>query len=297
MKKLRLLSFVGITSIALARAASAGHAGGIGVGPSGIGHFGGVGGGGRFNGVGGGGPGARFSFGARPLYGHPAYVVSPNRITNSGAHVPSFVSQRNSGRSNFSSSQAVVRNSSSAITRNSSAITRNSSSGGVRTATTLHSPAAHPVENARNHIVARQDASAHRDWDRRGAHFWNRRWWAWDGGAWIGLQDGYYPWDYFPYYAYDYYPYDYYPGYYNDVEPYYEADGVSGGVPAPDPNVTTVQTDLTNLGYYHGPIDGLYGRATRDAVARYQTDHSLTATGTLTTQTLQALGIQPVAAS
>jgi hypothetical protein len=157
--------------------------------------------------------------------------------------------------------------------------------------------AVRPSENARNHIFAREDGNRHRDWDRRGAHFWNGHWWAWDGGSWIGLDDGYYPWDYYPYYAYDYFPYDYYPGYYADVEPYYDTEGVYDSVPAADPNVTAVQNDLAKLGYYHGPVDGLYGRATRDAVARYQNDHHLATTGTLTTQTLQSLGVSPSVAS
>jgi hypothetical protein len=148
-----------------------------------------------------------------------------------------------------------------------------------------------PRESARSHIFARQGATAHRDWDRRSAHFWNNHWWSWDGGAWIGLDVGFYPWDYYPYYAYDYYPYDYYPGYYADVEPYYNNDGVNDAIPAPDSTVSAIQTDLSKAGYYHGAIDGRYGRDTRDAVARYQTDHHLNATGTLTTQTLQALGV------
>jgi len=38
---------------------------------------------------------------------------------------------------------------------------------------------------------------------------------AWDGVAWLGIDEGYYR--YFAYYAYDYYPYDYYA----DFEPYY----------------------------------------------------------------------------
>jgi hypothetical protein len=171
----------------------------------------------------------------------------------------------------------------------------------ARTAPTSHSvapnSAVRPSDNARNHIFAREDGSRHRDWDRRGAHFWNGHWWAWDGGYWIGLDDGFYPWDYYPYYAYDYYPYDYYPGYYADVEPYYNNESVYDSVPAADPNVTAVQNDLAKLGYYHGPVDGLYGRATRDAVARYQNDHHLAITGTLTTQTLQSLGVSPSVAS
>lgn len=65
------------------------------------------------------------------------------------------------------------------------------------------------------------------------------------------------------------------------------------GNPFPYPTVTAVQRDLTKLGYYHGSIDGLYGRATRGAVARYQTGHHLAVTGTLTIQMLQLLGVSP----
>jgi hypothetical protein len=138
----------------------------------------------------------------------------------------------------------------------------------------------------------------HRDWDRRGAHFFRGHWWCFDGGVWIGLDAGYYPWDYYPYYAYDYYPYDYYPGYYADVEPEYYSAGVPTSVDQyPDPNVTAVQADLTKLGYYHGAIDGLFGRDTRDALARYQTDHHLAVTGTLTTETLRTLGVSQVTPS
>jgi Putative peptidoglycan binding domain len=154
-----------------------------------------------------------------------------------------------------------------------------------------------PTLSASKHTYARHDSTWHGDWDRRSAHYLNGHWWAWDRGAWIGLEAGYYPWDYFPYYAYDYYPYDYYPGYYADVEPYYSNDGVSGSLPAPDPTLTVVQQDLTKLGYYRGPIDGLYGRATRDAVAHYQNDHRIAVTGTLTTQTLQSLGVSPTTPS
>jgi hypothetical protein len=151
----------------------------------------------------------------------------------------------------------------------------------------------HRIGGLRNHIVARHNANWHGDWDRRHAHFDHGRFFVFIDGFWSGLDSGFYPWDYFPYYAYDYYPYDYYPGYYTDVEPYYDQAGVSNYVPTPDPNVIAVQKDLANLGYYHGSIDGIYGRNTRDAVGRYQTDHNLTVTGTLTTQTLQTLGVSP----
>jgi hypothetical protein len=147
--------------------------------------------------------------------------------------------------------------------------------------------------SATNHIFARHDSNWHHDWDHRSAHFFNGHWWCFDGVAWIGLDAGFYPWDYYPYYAYDYYPYDYYPGYYADVEPeYYNAGVSSSAAQSPDPNVTAVQTDLAKIGYYKGVIDGLFGRDTRDALAHYQADHSLAVTGTLTTETLQTLGVQ-----
>jgi hypothetical protein len=148
-----------------------------------------------------------------------------------------------------------------------------------------------------DHIAERHEASNwHHDWDRHHAHFFNRRFFVFDDGFWFGLDDGFYPWDYYPYYAFDYYPYDYYPGYYSDVEPYYNNEGVSyNNVPSPDPTVTAVQTRLTQLGYYNGPADGIYGPLTRDAVARYQTNLNLQVTGNLSNGTLQSLGVPGLA--
>jgi hypothetical protein len=71
------------------------------------------------------------------------------------------------------------------------------------------------------HIAERHDQNWHNDWDRRHAHFFHNRFFVFINGSWCGLDDGFFPWDYYPYYTYDYYPYDYYPGYYADVEPYY----------------------------------------------------------------------------
>src|SRR5438874_13771519 len=97
MKKLRLLSLVGITSIALTHAAWAGPHGGVGGGFGGGGHVGGgggragpVGGGGGFRGGGVSFSGARFSGGGRHFAGRtgmsgvrPPVFSRPGRITNS----------------------------------------------------------------------------------------------------------------------------------------------------------------------------------------------------------------------
>jgi hypothetical protein len=87
MKNLTLLSLVGITSMALAhiaagRGGGGGHGGGgFGDGGFGGGHFGGGGGfrGGGFGAAAHMSPGARFSFGARPVYGRPVYARSSSR--------------------------------------------------------------------------------------------------------------------------------------------------------------------------------------------------------------------------
>ena len=147
-----------------------------------------------------------------------------------------------------------------------------------------------------DHIAERHEANWHGDWDRRHAHFFHNRFFVFDGDAWIGLDAGFFPWDYYPYYAYDYYPYDYYPGYYADTEPYYHDNDVYSSTPVPDPTVKAVQTELTQLGYYNGPVDGIFGALTRDAVAKYQIAKHLNVTGSLSIETLQSFGLpQPTA--
>jgi Putative peptidoglycan binding domain len=282
--KAKIFSIIGLSLLALSQPTGADARGGGGGGHGGGGFGGGGGhfGGGGFHGGGFGGgrggarvsPGARFSFGARPVYGHPVYARSASRPV-----APSVRSTTASARQQ-----------------------NHIASTGSRAVQNSRPRAANPTDqrpgSARNHIFARQDGNLHRDWDHRGAHFFRGHWWVFDGGAWIGLDAGFFPWDYYPYYAYDYYPYDYYPGYYADVEPEYYSAGVSSSVDQyPDPNVTAVQTDLKKLGYYRGTIDGLFGRDTRDALARYQTDHHLAVTGTLTTETLQSLGVSRVTPS
>jgi hypothetical protein len=147
-----------------------------------------------------------------------------------------------------------------------------------------------------SHVTERHEANWHRDWDRRHAHFFHNRFFVFEDGFWFGLGAGFFPWDYYPYYAYDYYPYDYYPGYYADTEPYYYDSGVYSSRPMRDPAVTAVQTQLKQQGYYNGPVDGIFGRLTRDAVAKYQINKHLDVTGSLSTETLQSFGLpQPAA--
>jgi hypothetical protein len=158
----------------------------------------------------------------------------------------------------------------------------------ARTATAAR-PSNEATFSRQNHIFARENGAQHRDWDRRHAHFFNGHWFCWDGAFWIGLDDGYYPWDFYPYYAYDYYPYDYY----TDVEPGYQDYSAQQA----DPNVSAVQSELAQLGYYNGPIDGIFSADTRTALTQYQINNHLQVTGSLTNDTLQSLGLPGLASN
>ena len=183
----------------------------------------------------------------------------------------------------------------------SHSLARSTRSGRGITNSATHSaqPTQRATLNGRtDHISERHNAANwHGDWDRRHSHFFHNRFFVFDDGFWFGLDPGFFPWDYYPYYAYDYYPYDYYPGYYADVEPYYYNQGVYSDTPVQDPTVSAVQTDLTQKGYFNGPIDGIYGPATRDAVAKYQIAKGLDVTGSLSPDTLQSLGLSQPNAS
>jgi len=60
-----------------------------------------------------------------------------------------------------------------------------------------------------------------------------------------------------------------------------------------DPLTVQVQTSLQAHGYYGGPIDGIIGSMSRDALARFQHDHRLPVTGSITPEVLEAVGIVP----
>jgi len=126
-----------------------------------------------------------------------------------------------------------------------------------------------------------------------GSSLTRNRFFVFDDGFWFGLDAGFYPWDYLPYYADDYYPYDYYA----DDQPYDNTEASNNGVPVADPTVEAIQERLAQLGYYTGPVDGIFGPTTRDAVANYQVANQLNVTGSLSPDTMQSLGLPEPAAS
>ena len=293
MKKLRLFGLVGITSIALVHAGwAAGHGGGGGGfggggfhGGGGFARGGGVGGRGGGVGFGGarvsggvpnfGGTGPRFS-----SFGHPSYrePVPNGRVAQPVTPAVRATTAASRAQNRFSSTRSALAQQPAAA----------SSRAAIASAARSPGTAAQRGLNGRtDHIAERHGANWHGDWDRRHAHFDHGRFFVFDNGFWFGLDPGFYPWDYLPYSADDYYPYDYYA----DSQPYDNTGAVDNSVPAPDDTVQAVQTLLTQLGYYTGPVDGIFGPTTRDAVANYQTARQLDVSGSLSAQTLQSLGL------
>ena len=146
--------------------------------------------------------------------------------------------------------------------------------------------------NWRDHVVARHSADWHRDWDRRHGHFHHGHVSVFIDGFWWGLDPGFYPYDDYGY-ANNGYPYDYYeysPYNYDDEQGYAPSDQDANNA-----TVSAVQSKLAKLGYYRGAIDGVAGDETQAALARYQEEHDLSVTGTLTAATLQSLGLRQTA--
>jgi murein L,D-transpeptidase YcbB/YkuD len=57
---------------------------------------------------------------------------------------------------------------------------------------------------------------------------------------------------------------------------------------------TAVQTELARRGYYHGPIDGVIGSASREAIQAFQQAQGLPTTGLIDPSLLKALKLPPV---
>lgn len=136
------------------------------------------------------------------------------------------------------------------------------------------------TNNWRGEQFSGQNYSAFRNYSRT---YHDRYWWRshypritfyfgapyyWNAGYW-------YPaWGYYPDYVYEYDG----PIYgYNDL--------------APDQVVLDVQARLQSEGYYNGPIDGLLGPMTRQAITAFQADHGLAITSSIDRPTLATLGL------
>jgi peptidoglycan hydrolase-like protein with peptidoglycan-binding domain len=98
--------------------------------------------------------------------------------------------------------------------------------------------------------------------------FVNNGWWYWNAGYWFPA------WGYAPSVSFVF------------DGPIYGYNGLS-----PDQVTVNVQQQLAAAGYYDGPIDGVLGPATREAIANYQADNGLAVTSAIDEPTLAAMGL------
>jgi Putative peptidoglycan binding domain len=117
---------------------------------------------------------------------------------------------------------------------------------------------------------SRPPFEVHRDWDRHRSYSWSNHRYHWSGGEWVIIDVG----------RDD----DYSPGIVYAPSDTYES---RRGSLADD-----VQAELARNGYHPGPIDGVIGGQTRDAIAAYQRDHGLAVSGRIDTPLIRSLGLQ-----
>ncbi|PYJ22683.1 MAG: hypothetical protein DME99_04780 [Verrucomicrobia bacterium] len=321
MKRIKLLSLVTIALVSLAQPTWAGHGGGGGFG--GGGHFGGGGfggghvgggfGGGHFGGSAGGGHFGGFApggFRPAPAFAGGGARFAGRSFSGTGRLAPFYSARaRMSGVSSHGFIGRLPNRSITSYAGRRPAITHQPNRVGsvARTSGVRNSPVSTGSNRQsfiKNHAFTRHDANWHRDWDQRHAHFDHGHVFVFTDGFWWGLDPGLYPFDYYGYgsYPYDYYngyPYDYYNGYPSDYNgdsngdyDYYNDPGYDASdQDVNNPTVSAVQSQLAKLGYYRGPIDGTLGDQTEDAMARYEEDHNLSVTGTITAAALQSLGL------
>lgn len=150
---------------------------------------------------------------------------------------------------------------------NSAAITRQTNVDPPRNTVT--------VNRSNNYGGRWSAAGAHPNWNRNAVYFWHNHYYRWWNGGWLICDNGFWPYAY-PYYDYPYYGYD---------DSYNPAATSSS-------TVSDVQSDLAQLGYYNGDIDGEIGPLTRQAIANYQSDHGLPVTGGIDQALLASLGLE-----
>jgi len=128
------------------------------------------------------------------------------------------------------------------------------------------------------------------EWSYSAAQRWNwrqrhdRNWWRQSNYRLVRYGGGYWYWNsgwWYPAYGYD----PYYSHY------VYDGPIFGYGYAAPGDVTAQVQRSLAQQRYYYGPIDGILGPGTRNAIQRYQVDHGLAVTATIDEQTLYTLGL------
>jgi putative peptidoglycan binding protein len=190
---------------------------------------------------------------ARPASATPA-TADVNRVRNANEF---------RGRNNV----AINRNRNFAVNRTQNAAYYRG--GNVRITNNWHGDAFRGQRYAAFRNYQRQWHD--RSWWRRHYDrivFVNNGWWYWNAGYWFPA------WGYAPSVSFVF------------DGPIYGYNGLP-----PDQVTVNVQEQLARAGYYDGPIDGVLGPMTREAIAAYQADNGLAVTSAIDEPTLAAMGL------
>ena len=163
---------------------------------------------------------------------------------------------------------------------NNVAVNRNQNVNGTKSFAYYRGGKARINNNFRSEAFRGQQYAAFRNYHRQ---WHDRGWWRSHYDRIVFVSGGWYFWNagyWFPAWGYAtdaYYPYD---------GPIYGYNGMS-----PDQVVVDVQQQLQRDGYYDGPIDGVLGPMTREAIAAFQADNGLAVTSVVDQPTLATLGV------
>ncbi len=136
------------------------------------------------------------------------------------------------------------------------------------------------TNNWRSAQFGGQRYAAFRNYQRQ---WHDRTWWRSHFNTIVFVNGGWYYWNIGYWYpAWGYAPYAYYP---------YDGPIYGYNYLAPDQVIVDVQTQLQRDGYYAGPIDGVLGPMTRQAIAAFQADHGLAVTSAIDEPTVASLGL------
>jgi hypothetical protein len=202
--------------------------------------------------------------------------VSVNRNRNSDANRERNVAVNRNKNSDVNR----FRNSNEFRNRHNVAINRERNFNRTQNAAFYRGRNVRVTNNWRGDAFRGQRYAAFRNYNRQ---WHNRSWWRSHYDRIIFVNNGWYYWNagyWFPAWGYApsvTYVYD---------GPIYAYNGLS-----PDQVTVNVQEQLAAAGYYDGPIDGLLGPMTREAIAAYQADNGLAITSAIDEPTLATMGL------
>ena len=208
-------------------------------------------------------------------------ATAQNRITNRAAF------NRNAGTQNRMANGTTFNRGNRNL-----ALRQTTNANRVNTAAIAGNQVASTAVSNRRNIASNQFAfrsgNFHRGWNPARSYVWNHHHWRNYNGVWA-VYDAGWPDDWYGYP----YPFAYDNSVYYDGNVYDPGIGAQPAAVGESPNsvVSSVQSDLAAQGYNPGPADGIPGPQTEQAIAQYQQDNGMPATGQIDSTLLDSLGL------